>query len=234
MSRSAAITYEGLPISSGGAHTLRTRGFVETARSLSDFVSSVSIISTPTDLTLELLSGGEINETEFARQYEDAYGKYGLKKFTRAMGDYIGHQWALDVNTLHEVAAQLEKLRPIFHAGYAGWQVVLHATWKLEFREEDSHLALPYQSRTYYNDFEITWNVFLGESGVYARISEKSTAALFLSLPFEEVTEDCHRLAVRIQKAFPVRLSAKHWKRWSLTKAGKNYVGRKIKSPILD
>ncbi len=232
MPRSSSITYDGLPISSGGAHKLRTRGFVETAQSLSDFVSSVCVDSKPSNLTLELVNGGDVEEKKFSRLYNDACSQYGLKKFTRGLGDYVGHQWGLDVNTLHEIAARLEELRPIALAGYAGWQVVLHATWELKFRDKDAQSPIPYQTRLDYNEFEVRWQVFLGESGMYARISEKSTAAIFLSLPFEDVSSDCVELAKRVREAFPGRLSSKHWKRWSLTKRGTGYVGRKIAAPF--
>lgn len=234
MARIASITYDGLPISSGGAHSLRTRGFVETARSLSGFVTSVCVNPTPTDLTLELVNGGEVDEEEFSRLRNEACRLYGLKKFTRGIGDYAGHQWGLDVNSLHETAARLEQLRPISLAGYAGWQIVLHATWELRFREDETQVPIPYQSRIHYNEFEFGWQMFLGESGMYSRISEKSTAAIYFSLPFEEVSADCLALVSRIQDAFPVPLSRKHWKRWSLTKSGNSYVGRKIEAPFVN
>lgn len=228
MPRLAAITYDGLPISSGGAHKLRSRGFVETAGLLTNFVSAVCVNATPTNLTLELVNGGEINESEFSLLYREFCRQYGPCKFTRGLGEYAGHQWSLDSNTLNETASQLELLRPIYLAGYAGWQIVLHATWNLTFCDDDTKLPLPYQTRSDYHEFEIGWQVFLGESGLYARISERSTAAIFLSLPFEEVSAECRGLVGRIVNAFPVRLSAKHWKRYSLSKKGTSYVGRKL------
>lgn len=232
MPRLAAITYDGLPISSGGAHALRTRGFVETAKSLSNFVSRVSVDPTPVDVALELLSGGDLNDEEFSRLYNDARSRYGTEKFTRGLGKYVGHQWGLDVNDFRDTANRLEAIRPISLTEYTGYQVVLHATWKLNFLRNDSEVPLPFQSRVDYDEFEVAWQIFLGESGMYARISEKSTAGIFLSLPFEEVSSECRELVGRIQNAFPVRLSAKHWKRWTLSKAGKSYVGRKIEAPF--
>ena len=53
VTRSAAITYDGLPISGGGAHTLRTRGFVAGFNALQSFATAVSLAPLPTTLAVE-------------------------------------------------------------------------------------------------------------------------------------------------------------------------------------
>ena len=140
----------------------------------------------------------------------------------------MGHQWNVDSHSLTRVLERFERARPIPGAGYAGHSVVIHANWNLLLFDSRNRRQLPYQTREDYLGFETNDRCFLGRSTVYARISEFTTAHLFLSLPFEEFTEDATRLINEIQDSFPARLSSKHWKLWRLTKSQGGYVGRKI------
>jgi hypothetical protein len=115
----------------------------------------------------------------------------------------------------------------LLRLGYAGPAAVLHAHWNLVFHDA-SGKAFPYQSREDYLAFAVGADQYLGRSFLYGRISAATSARLFLSLPFEEVTAEATRLAGTIQADFPARLSGKHWKLWRLSRAGTSYVGRKI------
>jgi hypothetical protein len=128
---------------------------------------------------------------------------------------------------VNRIVDQLERLRPIPQAGYAGEAALVHATWNLVLADIERK-PLPYQDKDDYLGYEAGYKLYLGQSLVYARISETTTAHLFLSLPFENDTDDARRLAAEIESRFPCRLSSKHWKMWRLTKNGRSYVGRKI------
>jgi hypothetical protein len=53
LTRRAAIIYDGLPISSGGAHKLRTRGFTDALLVLQSFVTAVSVDPRPKDCVVD-------------------------------------------------------------------------------------------------------------------------------------------------------------------------------------
>jgi len=224
--RLAAITYDGLPISSGGAHTLRTRGFVAGLQALQSFVAAVSLDPLPTKLAVEVLEGAGVPESFASTLLRDLEARF-TKRTDRRIGDYTGHQWAMDRGALIAIADDLERLRPIPKTQYAGHAARLHVTWNLVLCDS-SRRQFPNQSRDDYLGFECDGQHYLGHSFVYAAISETTTAHLFLSLPFEEVTEEARRLAGEIQAHFPGRLSSRHWKRWSVTKSGTGYIAKKI------
>jgi len=228
--RHGAITYDGLPISSGGAHSLRQKGFVAGFNALQNFVDSISLERNPSSVALELFNSGTRGYSHFmALRWE--FSKRFRGKQGRSIGEHFGHQWDVPPSELGLLIHNLERLRPIPLVGYAGRSLVVHVYWKLIFSDQTGD-QLPFQTRDNYVDFEVGFQQYLGESILYARISENSSANLFLSLPFEVVQPECVELANRVQEAFPTRLSAKHWKRWTLTKKGTSYLGRKIPAPF--
>jgi len=230
MARLGAITYDGLPISSGGAHSLRQKGFVAAYAALQAFVDSISLEREPTSVSVELFDSGVGGFMHFlALRWE--FSKRFRGKQGRAVGEHFGHQWEVQPSELGLLIHDLERLRPIPLVGYAGRSLVVHVYWKLILSDRTGE-QLPFQTRDSYMDFEAGFQLYLGESVMYARISENSTASLFLSLPFENVQPECIELADRINEAFPARLSTKHWKRWTLTKKGTSYLGRKIPAPF--
>jgi hypothetical protein len=229
MPRSAAITYDGLSISSGGAHTFPVRGFTAGFNALQTFATALSLDPQPRDLVVEVVDGEGV--TEFSHPLSADFDQRFEKKLSRGIGVYTGHQWIVDPAELTALIEQLETLRPIPLAGYAGYAAVIHATWNLIFFDPMGEPLL-YQRIEDYLGFEADFQRYLGQSCVYSRISEKTTANLFLSLPYDEITDDARKLATKIQTYFPARLSSNHWKIWKLTKGGESYVGRKIQGVI--
>ncbi len=226
MTRSAAITYDGLPISSGGAHTLRTRGFIAGCKALQSFATAVSLTPFPTTIAVEVLVGTGV-PVEFTSSLSSNLDLSLTKTTARRVGEYVAHQWAVEPTSLEAIVDTLEKVRPIPKTEYAGHAALVHATWNIVLLDS-SRRPLPYQGKEHYLGFDCDSQRFLGQSFVYARISEITTAHLFLSLPYEDVNSDVQRLAAQIQTHFPARLSSSHWKIWRLAKNGQRYVGRKI------
>lgn len=226
MSRIAAITYEGLPLANGGAHKLRTRGFVAAFNALQSFVSAVSIDAIPKELLVEVVEGDGVPK-QFSDSLASEFDSNFMRRPSRRIGAYTGHQWEINATCVNRIVDQFERLRPIPQAGYAGEAALLHATWNLVLADNQRQ-PLPHQDKDDYLGHEVGYKIYLGQSLVYARISETTTATLFLTLPFEDVNDSAKRLAAEIESRFPCRLSSKHWKIWRLTKNGRSYVGRKI------
>lgn len=230
MTRSAAITYDGLPISSGGAHKLRTRGFTDALLVLQSFVTAVSLDPRPKTGVVEVLAGDDVPATFTSALAAHCEANSGYRT-NRRVGEYASSQWAVDPASLPAIVDTLEQRRPIPKAGYAGHAAVVHVTWNIVLAD-GLRQPIPFQGREHYLAFECDSQRYLGESFVYARISEATTAHLFLSLPCETVTSDARQLAGQIQSHFPARLSTNHWKIWRLTKSGDSYVGRKVQGLV--
>jgi hypothetical protein len=225
--RRAAITYDGLPVSSGGAHKLRTRGFLAGHAALQAFAEAISLDARPFNLLIEVIEGDGVPE-EFSAPLLRELGVRYPKIRVRGIGDYTGHQWEIESTSLNQVLERFERGGPVPEAGYAGPAVVIHATWNLVLFDSRTGRELSYQRRENYLGYDTSYHCYLGRSFMYSRISDKTSAHLFLSLPFEDVTADARRLAGEIQTSFPARLSSKHWKIWRITRDQDSYVGRKI------
>ena len=85
----------------------------------------------------------------------------------------------------------------------------------------------PDQDPTAFGGFETPSGVCLGTSRTNLSIQAKRTMALLLSVP-EATDDDLARLVPWLQEHLPFRLSAKHWSRWTLTKNGRTYRGRRL------
>jgi hypothetical protein len=230
VTRMAAMTYDGLPISSGGAHSLRTRGFRAGFDALQSFAGAVSLDPVPTNLVVEVLKGKGVPE-RFTSQLGSDFDERLVQRAARRVGDCTSRQWTVAPASLQWVIHTLEQFRPIPKTKSAGHAALVHATWNLVLFDS-SHRPLPYQGREHYRDFDCDSQRFLGHSFVYGRVSEQTTANLFLSLPYDDVNGDVQRVVRQIQEHFPARLSSSHWKMWRLAKNGQRYVGRKISAPL--
>jgi hypothetical protein len=230
VTRSAAITYDGLPISSGGAHTLRTRGLAAGFDALQAFADAVSLVPVPTNLVVEVLSGTGVPD-RFTSLLNSDFDDRFARRADRRVGEYTSHQWTVAASALPGVVRTLEQSRPIPKTKYAGHAALVHATWNLVLFDS-SRQPLPYQGREHYLNFDCDRRRCLGQSLVYGRISERTTANLFLSIPYEDLNGDAQQVVSGIQAHFPARLSSSHWKMWRLAKNGQRYVGRKISAPL--
>jgi hypothetical protein len=107
---------------------------------------------------------------------------------------------------------------------------VFNLSYKLEFafRSPASGEVLPFQRQEDYLNFEGDYERFLGRSVLAVEFSAQSYASAFFSFPFEEWSNEARELVRFIQAELPFRISEKRWKRWSLTKSGQTYVGRKV------
>jgi len=230
MARLAAITYDGLPISSGGAHKLQTRGFRAGLMALQSFVAATSLDEIPSSLYVELLEGAGVAE-DFSAPLRSEFDPRFAKMRSRRVGGYVAHQWRIDPSSLTWVIEKCERASPVPQAAYAGPALVMLVNWNLLFFDSRTRGQLPYQTKEDYLGFDTGSQHFLGHSLLFARISHTTSAHLFLSLPFEDVTPAARQLASEIQAKFPARLSTKRWKIWRLAKSGNGYVGRKIVPP---
>lgn len=226
----SAITYDGLPISRGGAHRLRTRGVRAGLSAVRRFAQAVSLQPEPSDLRIEVLAGGGVPPAFSDPLIAEFDARFATAR-VRRIGAFTGRQWTIGPSDLDPLAARLDAAAPPA-AGPAGSSVVIHATWRLVLFDPSTRRPLPGQDRDSYLGLDAAPGCPLGRSFVYASLAGASTARLFLSLPFDDAAPEARRLAAAVRAAFPVPLSPQHWKLWRLSRAGDSYVGRRIAAPF--
>jgi hypothetical protein len=223
--RESVITYDGLPIASGGAHRLRTQDIETAANSLQSFVNAVSADSMPSAVQFELVSGPGTDERRFAELVAEHDARYGKRRI-QALGKHRASRWNVPTSALKELVARSAFISSD-QRDIAIQPVAILASWTINLIDPRSGRLLPHQDPQDYGGFAVGDGRLLGRSTVFARLASRTTANLWLSLPFQEPTEEARIVASHIQVHFPCSLSQKHWKRWDLTKS-RTYRARKI------
>ena len=94
-------------------------------------------------------------------------------------------------------------------------------------RDPDTGEPFPFQGSDVYGNQEAAFRLPLGGSVMYLRLANPSTCALFLSLPFSEVTPKLQSYVHRLEASLPFKLSPNHWSRWQLNAQGARYYNRR-------
>ena len=138
------------------------------------------------------------------------------------------HRWAIPPNDAEQLCQLLASLRPLPTHPYGLQPASLHLYVKFHFKSSNGKEKLPGQGADNYMNYVPEFGQTLGESVLFARLSEKNTVSVFFSFPFAETSPDFFAFKDFVQTYLPFRMSAHHWKLWSLTKKGDKYAQRKF------
>jgi hypothetical protein len=193
---------------------------------VTQFATTCSDYKQPTQLYVELLTGKGI-PTGFSEMFTRKFLRdFGAPRRTRALGEAIATQWDIPKEGAEAVLTLLEGPQP--PPKHRICPMVLNLVAEFRLTDPQTGSVLPHQDRTDYLQFEVEHRLYLGTSTLYARFSSVSTVSLFFSLPYEEVGPALRDHVRFLQSNLPFQLSANHWKRWHINKAGTRYVGRRI------
>ena len=206
-----AVTYDGLPISSGGAHglgRLRGRSAYQAFKSFLDACSHHRSLSS--EFWLDGDEGPEVRE-----RLEAHFPASEDRRFLPAPEDRVLE--AIDLYDDLDVRPDRWGLTPVWFTARAVFTL----------RQPHSHDPWPDQGRDRFNGFEVPGGITLGESVAYLTMSPKARMALQLCLPGATDRQVADTIPW-LQANLPFRLSTKHWLRWTLTKSGTSYRPRRI------
>lgn len=227
--RPSIITYDGLPLSSGGAHTLRTRSPIAALAQVRNFLSSCTVCVRPQKVSVEVVTGGSVPVEFSTPLVAKLRAELRVPGRQRSYGaGATAHFWPIAASQVDALVELIEQVSPLPVMPYRLQPFTLAAVFKFHLLHPQSRAVLPWQDAAFYGNFSAAPGLLLGESQFYARISCRSTVSLFLSFPFEDVSEDLLTTAGFVRANLPFPLSPNHWKRWRLTKNGKGYLGRQL------
>ena len=147
-------------------------------------------------------------ESHTAKAKELATAQFGNASRRASMSTEYEQLWSLSPAQIDEALRVMSELPPIpEHLGRGLFVLSIDTVFLL--RDARTGRILPNQGADLYGNQEADLHLLLGESRAYLRLSRRSTCALFLSLPFAEVTEEMMTLIESIQAALPFRLSPK-------------------------
>jgi hypothetical protein len=232
--RPSIITYDGLPLSSGGGHTLRTRDPLAARDQVRNFLSCCTDCGGPQKASIEVITGGSVPAEFSLPLVKKLSAELGVPARRGSYGSgAIAHSWPIAPAQVDGFVAHIAQAIPLPVLPFRLQPLTVTAAYKFHLLDPRSRATLPWQNPGFYGNFSTAPGQFLGESQIYARISERSTVSLFLSFPFDDVSEELITTAGFVRAHLPFPLSANHWKRWRLAIKGKGYVGRRIDPEML-
>jgi hypothetical protein len=226
--RSSIITYDGLPVSSGGAHRLRTSKPKLALQQARDFLSACTDTTIPNVAFIEVVRG---------RSFDDEFSLPLIQQLTRNLGGAsrrhagtgnIAHRWNLKADQIDEYVDVMNAALPLPVDPFGLQPFVVAAQINFRVLDPLTRVALPGQESELYGNYSADPGHLLGTSQLYARISGRSSFSLFVSFPFEQQSAAFLSTATYVQEHLPFPLSQKHWKQWRLSKNGTSYVGRRV------
>jgi hypothetical protein len=232
--RKGLISYDGLPISSGGGHGLGRLHPAEAWDAVRRFLQTCTTAKVPERISIDIHDFHDEDAAQSARLLAAAVARFYLSSREHRRQDYSGkgstRSWDLPP-TLGDQALEwlsAESLSPGWLGGPA------HVNLDFQFRlKSTAGEELPFQASGDYLDYVYSgYGIVFGESVARLRFSARSTLSLVLFLPFEAPDEYLANYAAFLQANLPIKLSRHHWKHWTLTKKGNSYVGRRMPPPI--
>lgn len=224
------VTYDGLPISSGGGHVLRSRNPRQCYDQLTRFLKTCTADVAPTRFSVEVVSGNGIPDSFSAPLIASLTERFG-KPRNQGLGNNTGQTWPITDDDVGDMLSLIESLEPLPVHPHGFPTICLSMLSSFQLVDPSSGAPLPNQTPAHYRHFKPGLAQLPGVSQSLARISDRTTFSLFLNFPFVETGHELGACIRFVQNHLPFQLSKSHWKRWTLTKKGDSYTGRKIAYP---
>jgi hypothetical protein len=211
--RGSALVYDGLPISSGGAHGLGRISPHDAYDAWSRFLSACTV---PGAITC-FFDLPDTPELAVERSVRRLLGR----TFPPA-----GRRFPVPTRRVPEALELLATLEPQPTNRWGMAPVWLRFSADFALRHPDGHLW-PGQDRSEFGFFETPGGVRLGASMTNLSLQARRSMGLLLSVP-DATDAEAVDLIPWLQSHLPFQLSPKHWTRWTLTKNGRTYRGQKL------
>lgn len=224
-SNQEVVTYDGLPASAGGAHSLRTKNPRLAYESVQAFLDAAVLTVGAPEMSFQLWAGGPPDVADRFESFAAAH-LGGPQSRQRTLT-----QWRVRSDG---VEATLEALSSAdSRAVTAHGHPLASLVWTAQVALVEPATGRPYEGvdADAFGRFAADgYGRLLGSSGVRAMFgTTASSCSLWLGFPADDRLHDA---AAHVQRHLPFRLSAKHWRRWRATKDGQSYRATKITSPL--
>lgn len=218
----SAVAYDGLPISSGGAHGL---GRVSARSALADWTDFLSTCTQPQPVSCFF----DLPDTPNLR-VDRKTAKLIERSFPPAQG--VPKRFAVPTEQIGEAVSLFESLEPLPTNPWGMAPVWLWLTADFKLLAPGGGGVWPGQDPARFDHFQTPAGVSLGSSSTRLILQAKRSMGLTLSVP-DAADQDLAVLVPWLQEALPMRLSVKQWTRWTLTRNGRSYRGKRISPPGL-
>lgn len=213
----SAVTYEGLPISSGGAHKLGRTSTRKAVESWRDFLAACTRPGPPR----AYFSVASIPGLEPAPETVDRIaGRFEPSA-------HVPGRFEVPPGRVDEAVELYESLSPQPVNEYGISPVWLTIAADITLLRPGTPDPWPDQDPVRFGHFVTPGGIRLGASDTKLILGGRASLGLSLSFP-EATDDDFAALVPWLQSALPMKLSPKHWTRWTRTKSSTSYRSRKL------
>ena len=210
------ISYDGLPLKSGGAHSVSNADNHGIYLAVCDFLKCMT---TDPPSVNKIILDISIKRKGATVSFWYMVMNFGLPNWSSTGSVTGGFVWIFyvsekQINKAIELSKQFANL-------------TLTMTWQFQFVNLKTKAVIKGQ-----NDIPIL-DERLPNSQVYLRLSQKTTLSLWFTLPFDGLDKDEIDYIKLLKNKLPVKLSNNHWKVWTLSK-NDNWISRKLDVSITD
>ncbi|MFY9241728.1 MAG: hypothetical protein WAO74_01730 [Polaribacter sp.] len=211
------ISYEGLPINSGGAHSVNRKSSKVTYEETLNFLNLFADRTKTESIELTLYQS-EKKEYSSLKLILKLTLKFGIPKM-RNDGWLKNWSWSLSQNNI-EKGFEMLKLNSELPKNIFG-PISLNFKWNFHFKNPKTNKVLPNQKLIPLLDFRNK------NSKIYLRLSEKSTISVWFAFPFEKLGKYELEFIKTLSSKLPFKPSEKHWRIWKKSEKG-NWIPRKL------
>lgn len=203
-----AITYEGLPISSGGAHGLGRIGLRDAYEQTTSFIDSCMKLVAPRGQAFYFQHVPELPDfPDWEPLFREKFGGGRDRRIA-----------VLD----SQVDAAMEFLEQVDPQPKNRWGMAplwFITSWRVQVLDPATREPFPGQDSSRFSGVPYDAAVALGESRLSLMLSNRASLGVALCLPDMDDSR-LPEVVSWLQEHAPFRFSSKHWRQWTPTKSG--------------
>lgn len=204
------ISYEGLPINSGGAHSLNRKPIEVNYEKTLNFLNLYADKTKPESIELTLYQSEKKGYSALNLALKLSL-KFGIPKMKND-GWLKTWNWSLSQNNLKK-GFEILKLNNELPKNILG-PISLNINWNFHFKNPETNKVLPNQKLIPLLEFRNK------NSKIYLRLSKKTTISVWFAFPFEKVGKYEFEFIEKLNSKLPFKPSEKHWRIWKKSEKG--------------
>lgn len=214
------VSYEGLPVSAGGAHGLGKKTVSESYADTLEFLKTYADTFFPHEVNLTLYKDKSFNYRQLKWKLMKQFGLFP-KSSSWNMGDYKQKFWTWRIES-DKVADGLDILvnnsdLPEHPFG----PLTMSILWHFKFVDPLTKRRIPNQESIPTLDSRIH------NSRALLTLKKKSTLSVWFAFPFTNEDEEFKTYIKELVKHLPFKPSDKHWRLWTKSEVG-NWTPKKV------
>ncbi len=214
------VSYEGLPVNSGGGHGLGKKTVTESYLDALEFLKTYSDTFFPHEIELSLYKDKSFNYRQLKWKLMRQFGLFP-KSNSWDMGDYNQKFWTWKLKS-SEIADGLGILMnnsdlPEHRFG----PLTMSILWHFKFVDPLTKQRIPNQESIPTLDFRIH------NSRALLTLKKKSTLSVWFAFPYDNEEEEFKTYIKELVKHLPFKPSDKQWRLWTKSAKG-NWTPKKV------